>query len=67
VHYGELRIVGASDSRPEHVTKAIQLLADGKMDTSPIITHRITLKDIHTGLNWMKNKQSLKVMVYPET
>jgi len=67
VHYGELRIVGASDSRPEHVTKAIQLLADGKMDTGPIITHRITLKDIHTGLNWMKNKQSLKVMVYPET
>ena len=66
VHYGELRIVGASDSRPEHVAKAVQLLADGKMDTGPIITHRVSLGNIHDGLNWMKNKQSLKVIVYPE-
>ena len=66
VHYGELRIVGASDSRPEHVAKAVQLLADGKMDTGPVITHRVSLENIHDGLNWMKNKQSLKVIVYPE-
>ena len=26
VHYGELRIVGASDSRPEHVLAAIRLM-----------------------------------------
>ena len=24
IHYGELRVVGASDSRPEHVTRAVQ-------------------------------------------
>ncbi|NOZ50027.1 MAG: alcohol dehydrogenase catalytic domain-containing protein [Chloroflexi bacterium] len=65
VHYGELRIVGASDSRPEHVAKAVRLMAEGKMDTTPIITHRISLEDIHEGLDLMKNKQSLKVLVYP--
>jgi L-iditol 2-dehydrogenase len=65
VHYGELRIVGASDSRPEHVVRAVQLMAEGKIDTAPIITHRISLEDIHEGLDLMKNKQSLKVLVYP--
>ena len=65
VHYGELRLFGASDSRPEHVRKAVRLMADGKIDVAPIITHRIGLKDIHTGLELMEHKKSLKVLVYP--
>jgi len=65
VHYGELRIVGASDSRPEHVTKAVRLIAEGKIDTAPIVTHRLPLEAIHEGLSLMKNKQSLKVLVFP--
>ncbi len=65
IHYGELRIVGASDSRPEHVIQALRLLAEGKIDVSALITHRVSLDEIHTGLNLMRNKQSLKVLVYP--
>ncbi len=65
VHYGELRVLGASDSRSEHVRQAVQLMAADKIDTDPIITHHIPLEDIHTGLELMKNKQSLKVLVYP--
>lgn len=65
IHYGELRIVGASDSRPEHVIQAVGLLAAGKIDTAPIITHRVQLEDIHSGLDLMQTKQSLKVLVYP--
>jgi len=65
MHYGELRLVGASDSRPEHVSQAVQLMAQGKIDTSAIITHRISLENIHDGIALMKNKQSLKVLVYP--
>ena len=65
VHYGELRVVGASDSRPEHVTRALHLLADEQIDTAPIVTHRVPLSAIHDGLNLMLNRQSLKVLVYP--
>ncbi len=65
IHYGELRVVGASDSRPEHVVKAIQLMADGKIQIPPLITHRLSLEDIHKGLHLMKTKQSLKVLVSP--
>jgi len=66
VHYGELRIFGASDSRPEHVREAVRLMAEGKVDVAPIITHQIGLGDIHSGLELMKHKKCLKVLVYPE-
>jgi L-iditol 2-dehydrogenase len=65
VHYGELRLVGASDSRPEHVTRIVRLMAEGKLDATSIVTHRVTIKDIRHGLDLMKNRQCLKVLVCP--
>lgn len=65
IHYGELRVIGASDSRPEHVTSAVQMMAAGKIDWERLITHRLPLAEIHAGLQLMKDKQSLKVLVYP--
>jgi len=65
IHYGELRVCGVSDSRPEHVRKAVQLLAEGKIDYQKLITHRVSLENIHQGLQLMKEKQSLKVLVFP--
>jgi len=65
IHYGELRVCGASDSRPEHVQKAVELLAAGKIDHQKIITHRVSLENIHQGLQLMKERQSLKVLVFP--
>lgn len=66
IHYGELRLVGASDSRPEHVRKAVELLAAKRIDVGPIITHTISLEEIHKGFELMKSKLSLKVLVKPE-
>jgi len=65
IHYGELRIVGASDSRPEHVETAIRFLAEGKINVDAILTHQIPLARIHEGFELMKNKESLKVLVVP--
>ncbi len=65
IHYGELRLVGASDSRPEHVQKAVQLMADGRIDSEALITHRVSLDDIRLGLELMRDKRSLKVLIYP--
>jgi L-iditol 2-dehydrogenase len=65
IHYSELRIVGASDSRPEHVRKAVDLMASGKLDMSGIVTHKVKLADFHAGLKLMSEKQSLKVLVVP--
>lgn len=65
IHYNELRIVGASDSRPEHVQKAIDLMAEKKLDLSNIVTHKVKLADFHIGLKLMQRKESLKVLVIP--
>jgi L-iditol 2-dehydrogenase len=65
IHYGELRIVGASDSRPEHVREAVRFMANGRLDVSPAITHRISIENIDEGINLMKKKQCLKILVYP--
>ena len=65
IHYGELRVVGVSDSRPEHVAKAVELMAQGKLDAESLVTHRVPLEKIHEGLELMKNKQSLKILVVP--
>jgi L-iditol 2-dehydrogenase len=65
IHYNELRVTGASDSRPEHVVKAIQLLNEGSIDHNAIITHKISLEKIHDGFELMKNRNSLKILVYP--
>ena len=65
IHYNELRVVGASDSRPVHVEKAIALMAEGKINLKEIVTHRLTLDNIQEGLDLMREKKSLKVMVYP--
>jgi L-iditol 2-dehydrogenase len=65
IHYGELRVVGASDSRPEHVTSAVRMMAEGLIDWERLITHRLPLAEIHAGLKLMQNRQSLKVLMYP--
>ncbi len=41
------------------------LLADGKIDYEKIVTHRVSLENIHEGFELMKQKQSLKVLVFP--
>jgi L-iditol 2-dehydrogenase len=66
IHYSELRIIGASDSRPEHVQKAINLMAERKLDMNNIVTHKIKLTDFHRGLKFMQNKESLKVLIFPD-
>jgi L-iditol 2-dehydrogenase len=65
LHYGELRLVGASDSRPEHVRRAVEFMQAGYIEADKIITHRVLLEDIHQGFELMKRKESLKVVVYP--
>ena len=65
IHYGERRIAGSSDSRPEHVRKAVELLARGELDVGPVITHKMPLQEIHRGLELMKKKESFKVLLQP--
>ena len=66
IHYNELVVMGASDSRKEHVQEAVDLIHAGKIDTGAIITHSVALSEIDKGFDLMKAKKCLKVLVYPK-
>lgn len=66
IHYGELRIIGASDSRPEHVAKALEFMGRGLIDTGAIITHKLDIDRFFDGINLMKEQKCLKVLIYPD-
>ena len=65
IHYNELRIVGTSDSRPEHVKTVLDLLESKKLDFSGVITHELPLSKLHEGLDLMKSRDCLKVLIKP--
>jgi threonine dehydrogenase-like Zn-dependent dehydrogenase len=44
---------------------AIEMLRDKKLELDRFITHRITLEEIHEGINAMRNKQACRVIVFP--
>lgn len=65
LHYGEIRVVGASDSRPEHVARGLRWMAEGQIDGEAVVTHGVSLDDIWVGLDLMIRGQCLKVLVDP--
>ena len=66
IHYNELTVAGVSDSRPEHVQRAVELMSEGRFSTSGIITDSVPLEEIHKGLELMRDRKCLKVAVYPK-
>jgi len=65
IHYGELRIVGTSDSAPWHVEKAVELLAAGTVPAAKLATHVLPLDRFHAALELMESGQSLRVVLQP--
>ncbi len=65
IHYGELRVVGTSDSAPWHVEKAIELLASGAVPAEKLATHTLPLEQIHQAYKLMETGESLRVVLQP--
>lgn len=65
IHYGQIAVVGASDSRPCDVRDALALLAAGKIDVDHIITHRLPLDNVLDGIQLMQSRTGLKIAICP--
>ena len=63
IHYRELRVCGASDSRPEHVHKALEMIAGGTVPADMLITHYLPLEKVVDGIKLMKEGVTLKVCI----
>jgi L-iditol 2-dehydrogenase len=65
VHYGEINIVGSSDSTPEHVKKAVEMISTGKLPAAKLVTHRMRFDELFTAFQLMDKGESLRVVLMP--
>ena len=65
IHYGEVCVVGTSDSAPWHVEQAVELLASGQVPAAKLATHSLALDQIHEAFALMESGESLRVVVQP--
>ena len=65
IHYGELRIVGSSDSTAAHVERAVQLIAGGSLPMEKIVSHVLGLDDIQRALALMESGEALCAVLVP--
>jgi len=65
IHYGELRVVGTSDSAPVHVEKAVELIAAGQVPAHKLATHTLPLDGIHQAFKLMETGEALRVVLQP--
>jgi len=66
IHYGELKVVGTSDSTPAHVAKAVELIAGGTLGCDRIASHILTLDGFLEAIELMKSGEALRVVLKPE-
>jgi len=65
IHYGELRVVGPSDSAPWHVQKAVELLASGQVPAEKLATHTLPLDQVRQAFELMESGEALRVVLQP--
>jgi L-iditol 2-dehydrogenase len=65
IHYKELFVLGAHGSLPRHHQQAIELIASGRPDIKPYISHRLPLDKIQEAFAIAEGHQGMRVVVKP--
>jgi len=65
IHYGELRIVGSSDSTPKQVAKAVELLQSKDFPADKIASHVLKFEEILKAFDLMISGEALRVILKP--
>jgi len=63
LHYKEIIITGSYDHLPIHMDRAIRLLEKKAINVKDLITHRVSLDNLHEGIRIASGKTCLKVIV----
>ncbi|MBD3306896.1 alcohol dehydrogenase catalytic domain-containing protein [candidate division KSB3 bacterium] len=65
IHYGELRVVGTSDTTPKQVAQAVEMLAQQRIPAEKLATHLLPLDGIFTAFDLMQRGEALRVVLQP--
>jgi len=61
IHYGQIRIAGASESRRRDFAEGLALVAAGRIDLAPLLTQRFALADYDSAFRAAADGSALKV------
>lgn len=65
IHYGEQRVVGAYGCCYRHGVEALDHITRGTLAVRDLISHRLSLWELEKGLEIIKQRQGMKVLLYP--
>jgi L-iditol 2-dehydrogenase len=65
IHYGELAVMGASDSTPAQVAKAVRLIARGDIPMAKIADPILPMSEIHRAFQIMEERGGMRVVLRP--
>lgn len=65
IHYGELTIKGTFHHTPIAVERAMTLISSGLLDSSKIVTHKMSLNEVEKALISMADGKAVKVALIP--
>lgn len=65
IHYNELTVTGASDSRRRDYDTAIRMIESGRIDAERMVTHRFPLGDTQKAIETAAGGEGIKVAVMP--
>jgi threonine dehydrogenase-like Zn-dependent dehydrogenase len=64
-HYGGLSLIGYPGHSREAAEYAVALVAAGKLDLAPLITHTMPLRDYQRGIDLLERQEAIKVLFIP--
>jgi len=65
LHYRELSVTGTAGASPAHNTRALKLIADGVIEVSDLITHRLPLAGLPEAIDIAAGGTRIKVTIEP--
>lgn len=65
IHYKEISVSGAANSRRANYRTALQLIESGQIDALGMITHRFGLEDLVEAIETVASGDAIKVAVLP--
>jgi L-iditol 2-dehydrogenase len=65
IHYKELEVTGAANSRRSDYQVALRLIESGRVKVEPMVTDRFPLQSIHQALAKTASGEGIKVAVLP--
>jgi len=65
-HYRELSMIGAYGCTAQQNRRALEFFAKGTFPVQEIISHRLPLSQVETGLELMESRAALKVIIHPQ-